>query len=329
MADLKISQLTAISVLTPATDVLPVVDVGGVTKKITTNQILGSGGTATLASATITGDLTVRTNKLAVTSTGVGCGIAIPTEALHVNKSSGTGTFIRLQDSANTNYIGTDNGNFRLLNGSSPVYDLLNIQQLGVFTFGDGAGGTRMTLNASGRLLVNTTGVSSAEQVSITASSASYQCLYLNNTAASQTGTFFVAYSVTAATSSFSFADWYANGVAQFRVSGNGVIYAQNTTVQSISDLRLKENISNSTDGLDIITALRPVRYDWKAGYGNDRKNQLGFIAQEIEAVFADAVGEWELNGETYKTVGPSALIPVLVKAIQELTARVQTLEAR
>jgi hypothetical protein len=61
MADLKISQLTAISVLTPATDVLPVVDSGGVTKKITTNQILGSGGTATLASATITGAATVGT----------------------------------------------------------------------------------------------------------------------------------------------------------------------------------------------------------------------------------------------------------------------------
>ena len=61
MADLKISQLTAISVLTPATDVLPVVDVGGVTKKITTNQILASGGVASLASATITGAATVGT----------------------------------------------------------------------------------------------------------------------------------------------------------------------------------------------------------------------------------------------------------------------------
>jgi hypothetical protein len=59
MADLKISQLGSISILTPATDVLPVVDSGGVTKKITTNQILGSGGTATLASATITGALTL------------------------------------------------------------------------------------------------------------------------------------------------------------------------------------------------------------------------------------------------------------------------------
>ena len=69
MADLKISQLTSITTLTPATDVLPVVDVGGITKKITTNQILGSGGTATLASATITGDLTVDTSTLKVDST--------------------------------------------------------------------------------------------------------------------------------------------------------------------------------------------------------------------------------------------------------------------
>jgi hypothetical protein len=80
MADLKISQLTAITTLTPATDVLPVVDVGGVTKKITTNQILGSGGTATLASATITGDLTVDTSTLKVDSTNnrVGVGTAAP-----------------------------------------------------------------------------------------------------------------------------------------------------------------------------------------------------------------------------------------------------------
>ena len=80
MADLKISQLTSITTLTPATDVLPVVDVGGVTKKITTNQILGSGGTATLASATITGNLTVRTNALTVdANNNVGIGTTAPT----------------------------------------------------------------------------------------------------------------------------------------------------------------------------------------------------------------------------------------------------------
>jgi len=46
----------------------------GTTKKITSNQILGAGGTATLASATITGDLTVRTTGLTVNSSGVGVG---------------------------------------------------------------------------------------------------------------------------------------------------------------------------------------------------------------------------------------------------------------
>jgi len=91
MADLKISQLTAISVLTPATDVLPVVDSGGVTKKITTNQILGSGGTATLASATITGDLTVDTNVLKVDTTNnrVGIGTATPANTFQVIATTG------------------------------------------------------------------------------------------------------------------------------------------------------------------------------------------------------------------------------------------------
>lgn len=147
-----------------------------------------------------------------------------------------------------------------------------------------------------------------------------------------------------AANSAFDFIECGANTVAQFRVRGDGVIYAQNTTVQSISDGRLKENVTDATDGLNIITALRPVRFDWKAGYGNDRKHQLGFIAQEVEAVFSEAVDVWEMdeptgaedeNGEPitekvdYKTVGPGALIPVLVKAIQELEARIAVLEAK
>ena len=68
MADTKITALAAIATVDPAADVLPIVDISdtsmaasGTTKKITTNQILGAGGTATLASATITGAATVGT----------------------------------------------------------------------------------------------------------------------------------------------------------------------------------------------------------------------------------------------------------------------------
>jgi hypothetical protein len=93
MADTKITALAAIATVDPAADVLPIVDISdtsmaasGTTKKVTTNQILQAGGTATLASATITGDLTVDTSTLKVDSTNnrVGIGTATPAYTLDV-----------------------------------------------------------------------------------------------------------------------------------------------------------------------------------------------------------------------------------------------------
>jgi hypothetical protein len=82
MADSKITALTAISTVDPTADPLVIVDVSdtsmaasGTTKKSTINQLLGAGGTATLASATITGNLTVDTNTLFVDSTNNRVGI--------------------------------------------------------------------------------------------------------------------------------------------------------------------------------------------------------------------------------------------------------------
>jgi hypothetical protein len=89
--------LAAITTVDPAADVLPIVDISdtsmaasGTTKKITSNQILGAGGTATLASATITGDLTVDTNVLKVDTSNnrVGINTASPTVALEVAGSA-------------------------------------------------------------------------------------------------------------------------------------------------------------------------------------------------------------------------------------------------
>ena len=97
MADTKITQLQPPQVgypVVPATDVLPIVVIAdpgmatsGSTRKVTVNQLLGAGGTATLASATITGDLTVDTSTLKVDSTNnrVGIGTATPANTLDVN----------------------------------------------------------------------------------------------------------------------------------------------------------------------------------------------------------------------------------------------------
>jgi hypothetical protein len=160
----------------------------------------------------------------------------------------------------------------------------------------------------------------SADGLTVSASSATFAASVSN------------ASSTRSASPQFNFYTATANNVEQFYVTGDGEIYAQNTTVQSLSDGRLKENIREATEGLGVVLNLRPVRYDWKQGYGNDRKDQLGFIAQEVEAVFPDAVSLWKSAStatEQYKTVGPAALIPVLVKAVQELAAEVATLKAR
>jgi len=103
MADLKISQLNSIVTVVPATDVLPVVQ-GGTTYKVTPNQLLGAGGTATLASATITGALTVDTSTLVVDATNnrVGIGTASPGAPLDIfTNNLADAILIRGNDNAN------------------------------------------------------------------------------------------------------------------------------------------------------------------------------------------------------------------------------------
>ncbi len=117
----------------------------------------------------------------------------------------------------------------------------------------------------------------------------------------------------------------------RFYVSAAGTIFATNTTISAISDARLKENVQDIDAGLGAILALKPRKFDWKAGKGKDIKGDRGFIAQEFEQVFPDLIDTWKdpaPEGEApYKSVRQD-LIPVLVKAIQELTARVEALEA-
>ena len=86
MADSKITALTALTAADPANDMIPIVDVSdtppasGNTKRISINNLLACSPSATLASATITGDLTVDTSTLKVDSSNntVGIGNATP-----------------------------------------------------------------------------------------------------------------------------------------------------------------------------------------------------------------------------------------------------------
>jgi hypothetical protein len=131
----------------------------GSTRKITVNQLLGAGGTATLASATITGDLTVDTNVLKVNTTTnrVGVNVTSPTTTLDVagttNISGGTSNARRLQFDASgvyLNYIESDGtagaGYMVFAPGNAECY---RIATGGTSTWSVG-GSTAMTLNATG-----------------------------------------------------------------------------------------------------------------------------------------------------------------------------------
>jgi hypothetical protein len=156
MADLKISQLTAITTLTPATDVLPVVDVTGTTKKITTNQILGSGGTATLASATISGDLTVDTNTLFVDAANnrVGMGTLTPVARLIVRDGANRNLLVA-SDASHLGSAGIAIGSFT---DNAADWAPLSLVAKTSIAFGLN-GSTAMTLNSTG-LLIGTTATS-------------------------------------------------------------------------------------------------------------------------------------------------------------------------
>ena len=93
------------------------------------------------------------------------------------------------------------------------------------------------------------------------------------------------------------------------------------TAYTSASDYRLKSNIRPMTGALDRIMALRPVSYDWNAGGAGE-----GFIAHEAQEQFPLAV-IGEKDGEAMQSIDQSKMIGALVAAVQELTARIVTLE--
>jgi hypothetical protein len=111
------------------------------------------------------------------------------------------------------------------------------------------------------------------------------------------------------------------------------------TNIYNASDIRLKQNVTTITNGLSKINALNPVKFNWIDGFepSEDGKDMLGFIAQEVQNVIPEAVENFSNNsvtiGETIidnpLRVNEKFIIPVLVKAIQELKAENDTLKER
>jgi hypothetical protein len=102
------------------------------------------------------------------------------------------------------------------------------------------------------------------------------------------------------------------------QINANG---ASQLAFGTYSDARLKENITPLPNQLASILALKPCEFDYKDGTGH----QIGFIAQEVQAIYPDLVGQRQDGMLTVSGLGK--LEARLIKAIQELSAKVEALE--
>lgn len=103
-------------------------------------------------------------------------------------------------------------------------------------------------------------------------------------------------------------------------------------TTSQVSDIRLKENIEASeTDALETVNRMKVRQFDWKEQMGGWHQN-IGFVADELEEIDPNLAlgGGYDENGEMdIKQINSPYLLNYAIKAIQELSAKVDKQEKR
>jgi hypothetical protein len=104
-------------------------------------------------------------------------------------------------------------------------------------------------------------------------------------------------------------------------ISTQGSATAYNTS----SDYRLKENVNYTWDATTRLKQLKPARFNFIADSSNTPVD--GFLAHEVSSIVPEAING-EKDGEKMQGIDQSKLVPLLVKTIQELEARITALES-
>jgi hypothetical protein len=279
--------------------------------------------------ATTTDGASSPTNRMTITSGGnVGIGTGVPTtnyaRGLHI-ATTGTGANLKLTDTSTG--AGADDG-FELISTGGHAYVWQRENSNLVFGTNDTE---RMRLSAAGELFIGKLGEVSTQD--------GFQF--------KQTGECIIGRGSNDTIFVFQDTNTSGNTVGSISMTSNATAY--NTS----SDYRLKENVDYNWDATTRLKQLKPARFN----FISDNTNTLvdGFLAHEAQAVVPqavfgtkDAVQVWK-NGDNlpdgvsvgdnkldddgntspqYQAIDHSKLVPLLVKTIQELEARITALEA-
>jgi hypothetical protein len=277
------------------------------------------GSTAYATTLTSNGPIQLSTNNGAsvqatLDSTGLGIGTSSPASLLTVSKNQNATTRVLISNTDTTN--GSSRGNLLVTGGTVETVVTSVAGDAGYIGTGSNHplefitnGSGRMRIDSSGNFLM---GGTSNANVNVNGG------FYVNP---NSLNTFTVTSHLSGASSGSPYAYfYYANtDIGSITQSGTtAVLY--NTT----SDQRLKQNIQDADSASSLIDSLQVRKFDWKSDGSHQR---YGFIAQELVTVAPEAVHQPE-DTEKMMAVDYSKLVPMLVKEIQSLRARVAALES-
>jgi len=270
---------------------------------------------------TMNGSERIRINSLG----NVGIGTSSPLKILHIAQG-GNNNGILWTDDAAGNYRNEINNTY---SGATAASNLMTFKVSNATTTGQT---TVMTLNGGGNVVINgTTAVlTSANRGNLTLSGTASSLLGFSN-GSSYTGYIYNDYSA-------NLFQWVSAGnTIQVVCSSNGVqLTSGATSWSSISDERLKNITGNIENAVNSLMTLRTIKHTWKSDDTN--KENLGLIAQDVQKVFPQVIDinklpsklDDEQKDETeYLAVRYTELVPVLVKAIQELKTQNDALQSR
>ena len=265
-------------------------------------------------------------------------------ERMRINSSGNVGLGARL--SVGTTTVGGGNTKIVATGGTDNYLQLVSNTGSGGISLGNaganlliyshtGALGSesfteRMRINSAGVVCIGTTGAGSSGALNIVGSAdnanvgaARIQTSDINGASDIGCTAMSVVKTVNNDTTSNIFIRFGINGYS----GGSGQINANGSSQAAFgtfSDRRLKENITDLPSQLDKIKAMRPVEFDYIESEGGG--HQLGFVAQEIEEIYPDMVGERPDGMKTLSTLGKWEAR--LVKAIQEQQAQIEALQS-
>ena len=256
-------------------------------------------GTAIAIAGDTSGALALQTNNgtTAVTVTtaqNVGIGTTSPSTKLSIVAATDQGLSV-----SDGTYTGTFNptslGGVSL--GAGGAYPLIFYVN----------SGERMRIGSNGSVAIGTTDTTTgAPKVAISGGTQTYNLLTLTDTDTNYS------------TSNRYTAFYNSSGSFAGSIQHTG---ATAVTYATSSDARLKENIVDAPNALDKVMDIKVRSYDWKE---DSSHVEYGLVAQEINEVYGEPVG---VGGEDVKddpwNIEYGRLTPILLKAIQELNAKV------